>query len=179
MPIYLQLLYSSKNKSLFFSDCDIQEVIQRNIDILRVVQFSGLVGPEDDEFMEVRKLYYYHTYWDLIYLNDDHGYRFFQTYTLFENGIRMYTDLNLTSIFADSENDLFEFITPSLLSFGLDAEKTIAHIKTSPAEWLAVILHETGELKFEKWSEELREEFLNKSWSEELNEEGVPEMIPF
>lgn len=179
MTKYLQLLYSSKKHGLFFADCDIQEVIEKNIDIRQVIKFSGLAGCEDKEHIEVRKLYYYHTYWDMIYLNDSYGYRFMETNTILNNGIRMLTDLNLTSVNAPSAEALFNHMTPSLTSFGLDADKCIALIKSRPDEHIAILMDENGELSVDKWSDKFREDYTSKSWNNHLNEEGVPEMVPF
>ena len=149
----LQLYYSPSGISLHFYDCDIQEIILKNVDIHQVTQFIGF-NENDEPYAEIRNLYYYTSLFDLMYLNDEYGYRFMGVDMTLNNGIRVVTDINLTAISATTEEQLFEFITPSIAMLGFDANVSIELIKSRPDEHIALILDSEGNTKTEKWSEE-------------------------
>lgn len=175
---YLQLYYSPTFFRLYFSDCDIQEIILKNVDIHQVTKFIAL--DEDDQyFMEIRNLFYYRSVFDLMYFNDDYGYRFMGAEIFLNNGIRIIMNLNLTTIYATSVDQLFDYIAPSINNLGFDANVCIELIKSRPAEQIAISIDEEGILKADKWSEEFRKEWYAKSWSNEVSEEGDLEIVPF
>lgn len=142
MPHCLQILYSTKKNSLLFFEEDIQEIIFKNVDIKQVVICKALVGPYDDDFIEIRKLYSYSSFWDLVYLNDNYGYRVLGVDVTLKNGIRITTDLNLTTVFALTEQLLFDNIALFLTCLGLEAKSNITKIKSQPDEWVELTLAE-------------------------------------
>ena len=153
MKNYLQLCYSLTFLRLYFSDEDIQEVILKNVDIHQVTKFNAL-DENDEPYMEIRNLFYYHSIFDLMYLNDDYGFRFMGVEMFLNNGIKIVTGMNLTTIYATSVEQLFDCIDHSITTLGFDTTICKELIKARPDEWISLILNSDGKTRAKKWSEE-------------------------
>lgn len=98
--------------------------------------------------------------------------------TVMKNGFSIEIGLNLTTVRAVSEEQLFEFISPCFDAFGFDGNHCCELIKSQPNDWLVIYTDSDGVLRAEELSDELLESFSEKDRLS-LNPEQSPLFTPF
>ncbi len=170
---YLQVAYPKAKCTFFFCTEDIQEIIVKSIDINQVQKFTGNDFLNDAEhYIDITNFEHYASFWNLIYEQED-SYRFMNTLSVMKNGFSIETDLNLTTLRAVSEEQLFGFISPCFDAFGFDGNRCCELIKSQPNDWLIISTDSDGVLIAEELSDELlescRKKFLRSLYTEQPN----------
>lgn len=159
---FLQVAYPKPKTTLFFCTEDIQEIVVKSIDIRQLQKLTGNdFQDEADHYIEITNFEDYASFCNIIYEKED-SHRFMDSLSVMKNGFSIEIGLNLTTVRAVSEEQLFEFISPCFDAFGFDSNRCCELIKSQPNDWLVIYTDCDGVLIAEELSDELLESCREK-----------------